>query len=268
MKNVLLTAAFVSLALTGSALADTVTMSIADLDRQIDLTNMVVGDENGGFCSGTVIDIERRLVMTAGHCTRMAWHDVEKEFVDPVTGEISHKTIREKKDLEVWHNVYRDFKLLSANHYRVKVAAESYADDVAVLQIIDDQYVPPAEVKLAASDSPTRGQHIWLVSNPYIVLDNSLTEGRITGENRSMNLDGTKIEEFFQHDAVAVGGSSGGVVLNDQGEMIGLHVRGNGSGIGLAVSVSKLKKLLKSAYMSDVFEAPAVTTTPSKTDDK
>ena len=251
MKKVLGLCAALAIAIPAAEAADP--WSIAQINKQIDLTNMVVGDEMGGFCSGTVIDVERRLVMTAAHCTKMAWRDVQKEFVDSVTGEVTYRTIREKKELEVWHNVYRDFKLLSANHYRVKIIAESYTDDMAVLQILDDQFTPPAEVKLAEADAPTRGDHVWLVSNPYVVLDNSLTEGRVSGENRSFNFGG-KNEEFFQHDAVATEGSSGGVLINDHGEMVGTHVRGNSSGIGLGVPVGKLKKLLISVNMRDVFD--------------
>jgi len=242
-------------------------MSLALLNSQIDATNVVVGDEMGGFCSGTIIDIERRLVMTAAHCTELAWRTVEKEFVDPVTGEVTTKKIREKKELEVWHNTYKNFAVVAATHYVVKIVAESYTDDVAVLQIKDESFRAPAEVKLAIDDRLTRGQHIWLVSNPYIMLDNSLTEGRITGELRSFKFE-SKLEEFFQHSAVAVGGSSGGVVLNDQGEIVGTHVRGNGAGIGLGVPVAKLKKLLKSVSMGDVFETPKVTVSSGKMDDK
>src|SRR5262245_93045 len=91
--------------------------SIWTLERmaeQIDATNVVVGVAGDGFCSGTVISRKHRLVLTASHCVEKRITRVARDFVDPVTGEVTKRTLEKKLDLEVWQNVTRDYRVVSS----------------------------------------------------------------------------------------------------------------------------------------------------------
>jgi S1-C subfamily serine protease len=233
--------------------------NIEAMNRQIDLTNVIVGTEaDGGFCSGTIISIAKRLILTAAHCTAQQIKEEVIEEEDPKTGEISHKTVRKKLDMEIWHNRYADYKRISSDRYVAKIIASNRADDVAVLQVVDETWKPLAEAKLAADSSVLRrGQKVYAVGNPGIEFDNSVTDGIISNTERTLTIDGTA-NQYFQFSAAIIGGSSGGSILNDRGEIIGTVSAGvRGSAIGFGSPIAKTKTMLRSAGFGDVAGWPA-----------
>ena len=80
MRSILLAVlAFIALSLPARA-----DWPLDKMNRQIEQTNVIFS----GICSGTIIDVKRRLVLTAYHCVTDNLREVEKKEVDPKTGEI------------------------------------------------------------------------------------------------------------------------------------------------------------------------------------
>lgn len=226
---------------------------LTKMAQQIDQTNVVVGVGGDGFCSGTIISKQHRLVLTASHCVSDRITREEQEFVDPVTGEVTKKMIEKKLELEVWQNVTRDYQVISSRHYVAKIAGNDAANDVALLQILDVEFRPAMEVPLAPdSHQLMRGQTIYVVGNPGVVLDNSITKGIVSSIERTLNIGG-KLLKVFQIDAAAIGGNSGGSILNERGELVGTLDAGmRGAGINFAVPISATKALLRKSGFVDL----------------
>src|SRR5690348_982955 len=87
-----------------AAESNTQSWGLDAINDYIDKANVLVGDESGDFCSGTVISIKNRFILTANHCVQDRVRREEKEFVDPVTGEVTTRTIEKTLDLVVSKN--------------------------------------------------------------------------------------------------------------------------------------------------------------------
>jgi ketosteroid isomerase-like protein len=246
-------------------------LTTEEISKLIEDTNVILGDKNGGFCSASFIDVDRRLLQTAAHCTEQAYEDVKKEFVDPKTGEVSERTVREYLDLEIWHNIVKDYKVVSAQHFVVTKLAENRSDDIAILQVRDAAYRPKAAIKFVpASRKLRQGEVVFALANPAIEFDNTLTQGIISSTERTVTIQGLK-QEYFQHSAAQFGGSSGGAIINEQGQLIGVISAGvRGAAIGFAVPIEKVKKMLRGLGFADVFEPKKVVAAPvsSRKDDQ
>lgn len=229
------------------------TWDLKKMADQIDQTNVVVGVGGDGFCSGTIISKQHRLVLTASHCVTDRITREQQEFVDPVTGEVTKKTIEKKLDLEVWQNITRDYQVISSSHYVARIAGNDAGNDVALLQIIDVDFDAPMEAPLAPdSHMLMRGQVIYVVGNPGVILDNSVTKGIVSATERTLVVAGKSLK-VFQIDAASIGGNSGGSVLNERGELVGTLDAGlRGSGINFAVPISATKALLRRTGFGDV----------------
>src|SRR5262249_55733650 len=89
MRFVALIAALALLYPLGSAQAD---ISNKDLNQQIDQTNFLLR-AGKDHCSGTLIDVENRYILTAQHCVTEQLRNVPREVIGD-DGEISHVIIR------------------------------------------------------------------------------------------------------------------------------------------------------------------------------
>lgn len=217
---------------------------IEKMNAQIENTNVIVG----GICSGTIINKEKRLVLTAYHCVNKQFTEVTEKIIDPVTGVITEVKKRKLVPLEIYTNKVRDFKIVAVAKYAVNIVGSDSDDDIALLQVIDTDYVPLAAVSLAPDTYKyRRGQKVYAVGNPNIEYDNSITEGIISSPERTVSIDG-KEYRFFQHSASIIGGNSGGSILNDDGELIGtVSASLRGANIAFAVPISFTKEMLKKA---------------------
>lgn len=239
--------------------AESDSWGIAAINDYIDKANVLVGDEDTDFCSGTVISIKNRFILTADHCVRDRIKREEKEFVNPVTGEITKKTIEKRLDLVVSKNIVKDYEVVSRQSFTAKIWARDAENDVAILQIVDTGYVPVYAATLAPDDHKLmRGETIYVVGNPGVQFDNSVTKGIVSATERTLDFGGGKKLKVFQIDAVAIGGNSGGSVLNERGEIVGTLDAGlRGAGINFVVPISATKKLLKDKGYRDS-EGPGV----------
>lgn len=226
---------------------------LVKMGQQIDQTNVVVGVGGDGHCSGTIISRKHRLVLTASHCVSDRIIRTTEEIVDPITGEVTRKVIEKKLDLEVWQNTTRDYEVISSRHFVARIKGNDSQNDVAILQIADADFSASMEAPLAPdSHRLMRGQTIYVVGNPGVVLDNSVTKGIVSSTERTLTIGGKPIK-VFQIDAASIGGNSGGSVLNERGELVGTLDAGmRGAGINFAVPISATKALLRRSGFSDV----------------
>jgi len=240
------------------------------INDYIDKANVLVGDEAGDFCSGTVISIKNRFILTADHCVQDRVGREEREFVDPITGEVTRKTIEKRLELLVSKRIVKDYEVVSRQSFTARIWARDAEHDVAILQIIDKDYAPTYAASLAAENYRLkRGETIYVVGNPGIELDNSVTKGIVSATERTLDFGGGKTLKVFQIDAVAIGGNSGGSVLNEQGQIVGTLDAGlRGAGINFVVPVSATRQLLKDKGFRDADGPGIVTEGPTKIDEK
>lgn len=223
------------------------------MNAQIEATNVIVS----GICSGTIIDIKHRLVLTAYHCVTGNLREVEKKEVDPKTGEIKTRTVQEAIPMyiETWKRG-TDYDVMSTQHYVAKIVGKVPKTDTALLQVTDEDWHPVAAAPLAP-DSYTyqRGKVVYAVGNPAVELDNSISQGIISAPKRAIDFGwGDKIP-LIQTSATVIGGNSGGALYNSDGQLIGT-VTGmmRGASISFIVPISYSKAMIKAAGFGDILK--------------
>lgn len=175
---------------------------LANLGRHVQETNFALD----GKCSATLIDRDRGILLTAHHCV------ADKEIGDPTL---------------VKQKLYDDHKNVGIFMVQADYVAKDETNDLALLRIREGAAAPfEMEATLATSD-PRVGDLVWVVGNPG-GLDNTVTRGIISAKHR---ISGK--QEYWQTDATVYGGSSGGAVYNDNGELIGVVSAGKALRVGL-----------------------------------
>lgn len=109
--------------------------------------------------------------------------------------------------------------------YLAEVAAVDYALDLAVIRIVSDLDGRPTAVDLPTvglgdSDEVEIGDHIHILGYPGIGGETiTFTDGVVSGFTSERSLTG---HAWIKTDAAIAGGNSGGMAVNDQGELIGV----------------------------------------------
>jgi S1-C subfamily serine protease len=209
--------------------------------------NVILGTESSGpFCSGTIIDAKHRLILTAAHCVSQQYRTETRQEVDPKTGEITEKKYQVAEDILIWQNKYLDFEVISSQRLVAKILAKDTATDQALIQIRDPDYTPPLALTLA----PSTYQYLVtkpcvVVGNSFGILDASVSPCTIASPQRTLRLGG-KDTKLVQLNSGAVGGNSGGAVIDAQtGQLIGTLVAGiPGTTLSFMIPSSAASELL------------------------
>lgn len=124
-----------------------------------------------------------------------------------------------------------------------KVVAVSSCDDIALLSVSSGKFVP---APLAADDSINTGEAVVALGYPATIADASgaklsVTRGIVSKLGESF--DG--IEDLIQTDAPFNAGSSGGPLVDTEGNVIGMNaVRGNsGQNTNFSIAIGKMVKV-------------------------
>ena len=137
-----------------------------------------------------------------------------------------------------------------ANPVEAKVLGSDPSTDIAVLQV-DTEGRALTPIPLGDSDGVIPGDTAIAIGNPF-GLDRTITEGIVSAIQRSIRApDGFRIENVIQTDAAINSGNSGGPLLNDRGEVIGVNsqiIAGGGVsegnvGIGFAVPINTVRNV-------------------------
>ena len=114
--------------------------------------------------------------------------------------------------------------------------------DLALLKINEAPSLYP--ILLARTDDIKVGQSVIAIGSPY-GYRNSVTKGIISGLKREIKLSKyNKMVNLIQTDAALNPGNSGGPLINDKGEMIGINTLGGGQNLNFAISVETIQLLL------------------------
>jgi len=225
------------------------------MNAHIDQTNFMV---NSG-CSGTLIDAEKRYILTANHCVEDQYETIEKEEIDD-KGIIKKNKIRRLRDGNVSQYDFQDGDTVRTVVYKVRLVAVDSDRDLALMQIAAK--IPNKTSSLLACTLPERGDAAFVVGNPMGTLYSSVTRGIVSSVNRNygiINFDGNERakQALLQVSSGIVGGNSGGAVYDDNGLMIGVPVVANRANevIGFAVPIDVIAAFLKENNAGDI---PAV----------
>jgi S1-C subfamily serine protease len=121
--------------------------------------------------------------------------------------------------------------------------------DVALLRLDVTGQLPTAP--LGDSDSARVGQWVLAIGSPF-GLNQTVTHGIVSALDRGqISLGSTiRIKDFLQTDAAINPGSSGGPLVNLDGEIIGINTaiashNGNNSGVAFSIPVNLVKRVMR-----------------------
>lgn len=130
---------------------------------------------------------------------------------------------------------FTDGRIVNIN----KILYSNKERDVAIIQLESNNY---ASLTLGNSNGLVTGQKILAIGNP-LGLDNTISDGLVSSAKR--DIDGSS---YIQITAPISPGSSGGVLLNYQGEVVGVTTAyfENGQNLNFAIPINDVKAKLSS----------------------
>lgn len=135
--------------------------------------------------------------------------------------------------------------------YKATLVGADPATDLAVLKV-DGNDLP--SIILGDSDFLQVGEWVLAVGNPFN-LTSTVTAGIVSAKARNINIlgydptqDAFPLESFIQTDAAVNPGNSGGALVNNRGELVGINTAiasrtGSYSGYSFAIPVSIVQKV-------------------------
>ncbi len=222
---------------------------VTSMNKHIDQTNFIVGQG----CSGTLISIEHRLVLTNNHCIQQFIRNVIKEVVED--GVVVKKEVPDNRDVPISQKSYAGHRVVGLAEYNTIIVYRDPGMDLALLQFRADS-IPHTLFSPIFMGEVIRGQTVYVVGNP-LGLDASISRGIVSSTNRFIKVG--VIEFAYIHvDAGMAGGSSGGALYDEFGELLGVPAAVARVGqIGLAIPVFYIRQFLTDACYAIVFDDSA-----------
>jgi serine protease Do len=138
--------------------------------------------------------------------------------------------------------------LNNKEEYDARLIGTDPSTDLALLKI-DEKNLP--FLTYGDSDNLKLGEWVLAVGNPFN-LTSTVTAGIVSARARNLgiNSDQYSIESFIQTDAAVNPGNSGGALVNQQGNLVGINTAiasrtGSYAGYSFAVPVSIVKKVVE-----------------------
>lgn len=173
-----------------------------------------------GTGTGTIIDVERGLVITNLHVIESA--------------------LQSGGSVEIM--------LTNGQNAKAKLVGFDPESDIAVLQVTN---LPRGTAGIPYGDSSSLevGQRVLAIGNPF-GLYRSLTAGIISSLDRTMKTPrGAVLKDLIQTDAAINPGNSGGPLLDADGRLIGINTAilsqsGDSAGVGFAVPINSIRRII------------------------
>ena len=136
-----------------------------------------------------------------------------------------------------------EVKLNDNREFKGRIIGCDENTDLALIKI-DAKDLPA--IPIGNSDDLKLGQWVLAVGNPFN-LTSTVTAGIVSAKARSLGANG--IESFIQTDAAINSGNSGGALVNERGELVGINAMlysqtGSYSGYGFAIPTSIMNKVV------------------------
>lgn len=119
--------------------------------------------------------------------------------------------------------------------------------------------------KLGDSDQLKIGNEVWAIGNPLgVEFQRTTTRGIISGVNRTLafeeNGETIIMEDLIQTDASINSGNSGGPLINENGEVVGINTVKitTAEGIGFAIPINIVKPIINSFEHNNSFVEPNI----------
>ena len=158
MRN-LLCAMLVAFAFSGPAFA---WENVQEMNDQIDQTNFIVGLG----CSGTLISVEHRLILTAHHCISSRIRKVTRDVVGE-DGKVEKVTFERRSRITVKQSDYADYEQVGSVSYQTIILDYKQERDLALLQLVGSNLRSTAAAPvLPAGVDIQRGEPVTAVGNP------------------------------------------------------------------------------------------------------
>lgn len=131
--------------------------------------------------------------------------------------------------------------------YEARLVSSDYENDLAVLKVESSEPFPYLE--MGTSEDLMIGESVIALGNPF-GFKNSVTIGVVSAADRTLTFQSksgeVKYEGLIQTDALINPGNSGGPLVNINGQLIGINtaIMSRAQGIGFAIPVDKVKKIL------------------------
>ena len=138
--------------------------------------------------------------------------------------------------------------LASGDEVDAKLIGTDATTDIAIIKI-DPSGLDLKAATLGYSSSLQVGDEVLAIGNPLgLKLAGSVTHGIVSALNRSLTVDGTTYN-LIQTDAAINSGNSGGALVNNKGEVIGINsvkVASDGvEGLGFAIPIDDIKDVIE-----------------------
>lgn len=134
-------------------------------------------------------------------------------------------------------------KLNDNREFKGRIIGTDETTDLALIKI-DAKELPA--IPIGNSDDLRLGQWVLAVGNPFN-FTSTVTAGIVSAKARSLGANG--VESFIQTDAAINRGNSGGALVNERGELVGINAMlysqtGNYSGYGFAIPTTIMNKVV------------------------
>ena len=135
--------------------------SVKEMNDQIDQTNFIVG----GGCSGTLISIEQRLIVTAYHCVS-SYIKIRNKDVVGDDGKLEKERFEERRKMTVFQKDYEDFDQVGSLSYQTEIVAYYKERDLALLQLVGKKLrSTTAAPLLSIGEIIHRGEKVFAVGD-------------------------------------------------------------------------------------------------------
>jgi S1-C subfamily serine protease/peroxiredoxin len=145
---------------------------------------------------------------------------------------------------------------------KAELLAVDRPNDVAILKV---EKLPEGThvLELSVKELPKQGAAVWTIGHPER-LKNTVSWGDVNAVRRTQDLPGELSEilsaaadtQWIQTDAVLAGGSSGGPLLNAQGQAMGMNTFIAGPQLGFALHLSHARSAFEQARTAKALSLP------------
>lgn len=134
-------------------------------------------------------------------------------------------------------------KLNDGREFKGRIIGTDETTDLALVKI-DAKDLPA--IRIGNSDELKLGQWVLAVGNPFN-LTSTVTAGIVSAKARTLGANG--VESFIQTDAAINAGNSGGALVNERGELVGINSMiysqtGSYAGYGFAIPTTIMNKVV------------------------